>query len=128
MCTWLKSVAQFDGILYASTKTASPNYTDNFYNLIFPPKHTANSGYCTWLKDTAFNMSGVCSWQHHQTNIKHYFGSSYAALSVINKDVRTIEWPPAAVKTDYQDTEVGQMEFFMCHHASMGAKVIHFKP
>jgi hypothetical protein len=123
---WLREGKIFDGILYSSTKTASLNYKEHFYNLVLPPKVIADSGHCIWLRDTAFNMSDICYWNRHHGDILTFFTTDYPNIGFINKAVETIEWPEGSAAIAYQDTDPGQMEFFMRNHVSMIVKTIKF--
>lgn len=123
---WVKQRGIFDGILYPSTKTPPPNFSDRFINLVFPPKTDAASGHCTYLKDKVFHMSDGCAWMRDQAAIGTYFAANFPAVGVINPDVNTIEWPAGSGPSRYEETEIGQMEFFMHHHDDMMAKTIDF--
>ena len=127
VASWVKHRGVFDGILYPSTKTASVNFNHRFINLVFPPKLSTRRGYCTYLKDKVFDMSEVCTWTKDQAEIEAYFTANYPASgAIINPDVITIEWPVGNGATPYDETNIGQMEYFMHHHDDMLTKTIDF--
>lgn len=112
LCRWQRDNTSFDGIKYPSTKTNSNNYKRLFYNLILPPKIINSTGFCDYLKSIVFNMSGVCSWSHHSSDIDSHFTNNYVPSLAINIDVDEIEWP-SGTPVVYNNTEIGKMEFYM---------------
>lgn len=111
---WLRDTSsQFDGIQYPSTRINSDKFKRHFYNVVLPPKNIKKEGFCDYLKGVLFNMSEVCSWRHYKEEIQEFFYKNFSSTNGINVNVSHVEWPLGGDSTQYENTELGQMEFYL---------------